>query len=68
MHTNLFNYFDNMYNKAPIFKGKNFAYWKDNMHVHLMSVDKRLWITIKKRTFYSQKDFNDVFTIKSTKD
>lgn len=28
------------YTIAPIFIGGNDAYWKDNMYVYLMSVDK----------------------------
>lgn len=28
------------YNRALIFKGGNYAYWKENMVIHLLSVDK----------------------------
>lgn len=28
------------YIRAPIFKGKNYAYWKETIYIHLMFVDK----------------------------
>lgn len=34
------------YNREHIFKGETYAYWKDNMYVHLLSVDKNLWVAV----------------------
>lgn len=34
------------YNKTPIFKGGNYVYWKENMHVHLIFLDIHLWVAI----------------------
>lgn len=34
------------YNRAPIFKGENYAYWKENMYVCLQSDDKNIWIAV----------------------
>lgn len=28
------------YNRALVFKDENYAYWKENMNVHLLSVKK----------------------------
>lgn len=42
------------YNRAPIFTGENYAYWKDCMYAHLMSVDLQLWVIIKEVPFVPQ--------------
>lgn len=34
------------YSRTSIFKGENYAYQKDNMYVHLVSIDKMLWVAI----------------------
>lgn len=34
------------YNREPDFKGKQYAYWKEHMYVHLMCIDKHLWVVI----------------------
>ena len=41
------------YNKATTFTGENYAYWKDCMYVHLMSVDIQYWLAIKDIPFIS---------------
>lgn len=46
------------YNRAPVFKGGNHAYWKENMYVHLLSVDKNLWVIVTDGHFIP-KDFDD---------
>lgn len=43
------------HNRAPVFKGENYTYWKDNIYVHLTSVDKMFWVTIEDNPFFSQK-------------
>lgn len=40
-----------MYNRAPIFKGKNYTYWKSNMYVHLLSIDKNRWCVVTEGLF-----------------
>lgn len=47
------------YNRSLIFKGKNQVYLKDNMDVHLMSVDKMLWVTIEDEHFVPKSIIND---------
>lgn len=42
------------YNRAHIFKGENYAYWKENMYIHLLSFDKNLWVVVTD-DFLSQK-------------
>lgn len=34
------------YNRAPIFIGENYGYWKACMHIHMNSVDKGVWDVI----------------------
>ena len=34
------------YNRALIFTGENYGYWKACMHIHISSVDKGLWNVI----------------------
>jgi hypothetical protein len=31
------------YNRAPIFDGENYNYWKECMNVHIQSMDMDLW-------------------------
>lgn len=65
------------YNRAPIFKGENYTYWKVNMYVHLLSVDKNLWYVITEGPFIPKgkqdivkhlKDWNDAGTKKASYD
>ena len=35
------------YNRAPIFTGENYSYWKDCMRVHINSVDRKIWKVIE---------------------
>lgn len=39
------------YNREPIFKGENYAYWEENMYVHLLSVDKNICVPVADRPF-----------------
>lgn len=55
------------YNRAPIFKGENYVYWKEYIMVHLISVAKRLWVAIKDVPFIPKNNINDVFFYKITK-
>lgn len=32
------------YNREPLFKGENYAFWKECMFGHLMSLDKIFWV------------------------
>jgi len=34
------------YNRAPIFDGENYYYWKECMSVHIQSVDMDVWDAI----------------------
>lgn len=43
------------YSRSPIFKGGSYAYWKNNMYVHLMSVEKHSLGSNHRQTFYSHK-------------
>lgn len=53
------------YNRAHVFKGESYTYWKENMYVHLLSVDKNLWCIVTEGPFISM-GYNDV--IKHPKD
>lgn len=39
------------YNKAYIFNGENYGYWKDYMHIHINSTDRNQWNAIKNGSF-----------------
>jgi hypothetical protein len=39
------------YNRAPIFNGENYGYWKDCMRVHINSVDRLVWAAIENGQF-----------------
>lgn len=68
--------FDNMdkddpkgaYNKALIFKGGNYDYWKDNMYVHLMLVEKVIWLAITDEVFLPKTKVDGDFIVKFPKD
>ena len=34
------------YNRAPVFNGENYSYWKDCMRVHINSIDRKIWNVI----------------------
>lgn len=34
------------YSRPSIFKGKNCVYWKENMYVNLVYIDRHLWVEI----------------------
>ena len=35
------------YNRAPIFTGENYIYWKDCMRIHINSIDRKVWKVIQ---------------------
>lgn len=47
------------YNRPPVFKDENYAYWKENMYVHLLSVDKNLWIAVTEGSFIPKRKVDD---------
>lgn len=56
------------YNRVPIFKGENYAYRKHNMYVHLMWVDKMLWVVIIDKPFIPKSDVDGISLDKPLKD
>lgn len=56
------------YNRAPIFTGENYAYWRDCMYIHLMSEDIQYWLAIEDITFVPQKVIDGVSVAKLPKD
>lgn len=40
------------YNKASIFNGENYGYWKDCMHIHINSIDVNVWKDIQNGPFW----------------
>src|SRR4051812_6657831 len=34
------------HNRAPVFNGENYGYWKDCMRVHIKSIDRNIWTSI----------------------
>ena len=48
------------YNRVPTFKDENYVYLKDNMYVHLMLVDKMLWVAITNEPFIPKIHVNVV--------
>lgn len=44
------------YNRAPVFKGENYAYSKENMYAHLLSIDKNLWVADTDGSFIPKGD------------
>lgn len=47
-----------VYNIVLTFKGKNYAYLKDNMYVPLMSIDKMFCVTIEDGLFALKRIIN----------
>lgn len=47
------------YNRASIFKGKNYTYWKAKMYVHLLSIDKNMCCVVTEGPFIP-KDHDEV--------
>lgn len=39
--------FTGAHNRASIFNGENYDYWKDYMHIHINSIDKKVWKAIQ---------------------
>jgi len=42
------------YNRAPIFDGENYDYWKECMRFHIQSVDMDVWDAVDKGWFQPQ--------------
>lgn len=40
-----------VYNKAPIFNGEIYGYWKNCMRIHINSIDRNVWNTIQNGPF-----------------
>lgn len=53
------------YNSSPDFKDENYDYWKENMYLHLVSSEKKLWVAVIEGPFIP-KDDEDV--VKHPKD
>lgn len=45
---------------TPVFKGKNYTYWKFIMYVHLLLVDKNPWCAVTEGPYISKGDTNVV--------
>jgi hypothetical protein len=53
------------YNRAPIFNGEHFDYWKSSMRIHITSFDVEVWNTIENGPFVpTNTDLNGVVTNK----
>ena len=39
------------YNRAPVFNGENYGYWKDCMRVDINSIDRNVWTAIQNGPF-----------------
>lgn len=54
------------YNKAPIFNGKNYDYWKDCMCIHINSINRNVWNAIQNGPFeITMPNADDVVVPKS---
>jgi len=42
------------YNRAPIFDGENYDYWKECMSIHIQSVDMDVWDSVVNGRFQPQ--------------
>ena len=40
-----------VYNRAHVFNGENYGYWKDCMRVHINSIDRNVWTAIQNGPF-----------------
>ena len=53
------------YNRAPIFNGDHFDYWKSSMRIHINSFDGEVWTAIETGPFVPTiTDPNGIVTIK----
>ncbi|KAK2370012.1 gag-protease polyprotein [Trifolium repens] len=53
------------YNRAPIFNGDHFDYWKSSMRIHINSFDGEVWNAIENGLFVpTNTDPNDIVTNK----
>lgn len=48
MASNGFYQVDGSYNKAPVFHGEEYAYWKKRMRIFICSHDLNVWIILLK--------------------
>lgn len=39
------------YNKAPVFHGENYGYWKDCMCIYINSIDRNIWKVVQDGPF-----------------
>lgn len=54
-----------VYNRAPIFKGGNYIYWKSIMYIHLLQIDKNIWCIVTEGPFIPK---GDDYVVKHSKD
>lgn len=54
-----------VYNRAPIFTIENYAYWKYFMYVHLIYVDKLLWVVIEEGPFIPKSIVDGIYVNKA---
>ena len=55
-----------VYNKAPVFNGKNYGYWKDCMCIHINFIDRNVRNAIQNGQFeITMTNADDVFVPKS---
>jgi len=48
------------YNRAPIFDGENYDYWKECMSIHIQSVDMEVWDSVVNGRFQLQVVANGI--------
>jgi hypothetical protein len=56
------------YNRAPIFEGENYDYWKECLSIHIQSVDMDVWDAVANRRFQPQVFADGVAQDKSKAD
>lgn len=44
------------YSRTLVFKGENYTYWKANMYIHFLLVDKNLWCVVTEGPFIPKDD------------
>lgn len=49
-----------VYNRTPVFKDGNYTYWKENIYVHLLSLDKNLLVAVIEGYFIPKGDGSDL--------
>ena len=51
MASSSFHQIDGSYNKAPVFNGEGYSYWKERMRIFICSHDLDVWNTIENGPF-----------------